>query len=445
MKKSVLTILVLILALSTTAWAQMDSKVETGIIAFQAGDYKKALDFLNEGLKDKSQLKEKNVPRAYYHRGLARLQVMALEGKKMAESNAEPTEEQAKALMDMLFGAYDDFKQAKVTDDGKWGKKVDVELTKLNFAFWQAGIKALNVSYDAKLSQAEREAASKQVAELMNYSVEIDSKNYFPFDLRAQGKLGIRDSAGAWADFNTAAQLVEANTHTNPDLQVAYIYYRKAILERYHKHSLNDALATLDRGKTILDKEWEKVKAKKAEAKPEAFAKDEKTYLAAKEDLNKFELDLLLNAPEKLQEAINKFKDAIVKEPNNYILHVAYAQLLEKVGKGEEAAGIYEKATQIDPSKQMAWFNLGAMYVNQAVALYKEANTISDDAGKAKALQNQGDDLFKKALPYLQKSNEIDKCDGETLRALLQLTVNLQMMDEYKKYKDIEKSCKEGQ
>ncbi|HEX2900119.1 MAG TPA: hypothetical protein VHS96_10400, partial [Bacteroidia bacterium] len=146
--------------------------------------------------------------------------------------------------------------------------------------------------------------------------------------------------------------------------------------------------------------------------------------------------------PEKLQQAIDKFKDAIVKEPKNYVLHVAYAQLLEKVKKSEEAAVIYEKATVIDPSKQMAFFNLGAMYVNKAVELYTEANKISDDPTKAKALQSQGDELFKKALPYLQKANEIDKCDGDTLRALLQLTINLQLTDEYKKYKDIEKQCK---
>ena len=68
----------------------------------------------------------------------------------------------------------------------------------------------------------------------------------------------------------------------------------------------------------------------------------------------------------------------------------------------------------------------------------------SDDPAKAKALQAEGDVLFKKALPYLQKANEIDKCDGDTLRALLQLTINLQLTDEYKKYKDIEKACKGG-
>lgn len=443
MKKSVLLMMLILLTTGTLVWAQGgDSKIETGIIAFQGGDFKKALDFLNEGLKDPTLVKPKNLPRAYYHRGMAKLRVMASDAQAI---KGEPTEEQAKALEGMLLSAYDDYKLAKKTDDGKWGKKVDDALQNMNISFLQGALAALNLTYKKDITAEDKQEAYTGVVEMTNFSAEIDPTNYFPFDLRGQGKLGLKDSVGAHADFATAAKLIEANTHTRPDLLIAYTYYRKAILERYNQHSVDKALASLEVGKNVLEKEWAKIVAKKADTKPEEFTKLEKQYLEAKEDLDKFDLDLLLNAPEKLQQAIDKFKDAIGKEPKNYVLHVAYAQLLEKVGKNEDAAGVYESATKIDPSKQMAWFNLGAMYVNKAVALYTEANKISDDPAKAKALQAEGDELFKKALPYLQKANEIDKCDGDTLRALLQLTINLQLTDEYKKYKDIEKACKGGQ
>jgi hypothetical protein len=46
MKKSVLLISTLLLMLSSGAWAQ-DTKIETGIIAYDRGEYDKALDFFN--------------------------------------------------------------------------------------------------------------------------------------------------------------------------------------------------------------------------------------------------------------------------------------------------------------------------------------------------------------------------------------------------------------
>jgi hypothetical protein len=438
MKKSIWLIMLLLVTLSTKVWAQ-PSKIETGVIAFQGSDFKKALDFLNQGLVDKSLLNEKQLPRAYYYRGMTRLKVMAMEAQAIKET---PTEEQAKAIEALLFGAYDDFKQAKATDDGKWGKKVDDALTNMNFAFLQSGLAALNLTFDKNITAEDKKQAYEATIQSINYAVEIDPTNYFPFDLRGQAKLGLADSTGALADFTSATKLIEANTHTRPDLLIAYTYYRKGIIERYNLHNVDAALASVDKGKAMLDREWAKIVAKKAEAKPEAFAKDQAQYDDCKEDLGKFELDLLLNAPDKLQQAIDKFKTATAKEPKNYVLHVAYAQLLEKVEKTDDAATVYETATQIDPSKQMAWFNLGAMFVNKAVKLYNEANKISDDPAKAKAMQAQGDELFRKALPHLQKANEIDKCDMETLRALLQITINLQLTDDYSKYKAIEKQCK---
>lgn len=438
MKKTIWLVVLMLLTLGAKTWAQ-DSKIETGIIAFDRQEWKECIKYIDEGLKDPTLVKPKNLPRAYYHRGRAHLMVMAQEGQAI---KGEPTPEQAKSLENHLMSSYNDFKQAKATDDGKWGKKVDDALTNLNVAFLQAGLAALNMTFGKEMTAEKKAEAYKDVLDAMNLSVEIDPNNYFSYDLRGQAHLGLGDSTKALSDFTNAARLIEGNTHQRPDLLVAYTYYRKALIERFFSKSIDAALGTVEKGKVALDKEWAKIVAKKAEMKPEDFAKQQTQYDGAKEDLGKFELDLLLNAPEKLQQAIDKFKDAIVTEPKNYVLHVAYAQLLEKVGKTDEAATIYEKATTIDPAKQMAWFNLGAMYVNKAVALYTEANAISDNPAKAKSLQDEGNVLFRKALPYLQKANEIDKCDMETLRALLQITINLQLNDEYTKYKAIEKECK---
>lgn len=435
MKKTVFLIMFLMLTMVTATWAQ-DAKIETGVIAYQSGDYAKAIDLITLGLSHQDQVKAKNLPKGYYHRGMARMKYM---GQLAAKAREGMTEEEGQKLQELLLGAYDDYKQAKATDDGKWGKKVDAELANMNIAFLQSGLAALNMAYGKDVKPEDRPELFKSVVEVMNYAIEIDNSSYFSFDIRGQAQMGLNDSTNAYSDFSKAATLIEGNTHKRNDLLIGYVYRNKAILERYDLGNIDAALATLDKGKEMLDREFAKFDKIKAE-KPEDYAKFQKQYEGIKGDLDKFELDLLLNAPEKLQKAIDKFDAAVKAEPKNYILHVAYAQLLDKVDRDDEAAAMYLKATEIDPANQMAWFNMGALYVNQAVAFFNQANEETDHS-KATELQNKGKELFKKALPTLEKAHEIDKCDREILRTLLQLTINLEMTDAYSKYKAEQKEC----
>lgn len=439
MKKTVIPVLVFLL-MGATLFAQ-DSKVTTGVVAFQGQDFKKAIDAFNVALQNPSDLKEKNVPKAYYYRALSQLQYM---GQLASGENAEANQATIKA---MVFKIYDDLKKAKESDSyDKWGKKVDQQLPNVNFALLQGGLRALNEAEGKGMTEADRNAKYKEVIRYMDNSEEIDGTNYMTNDVRAQSLLAMGDSTGAYTNFAQAAKKFEATPPKRPDQLVAYIYYRMALLERYKMNDIDKALANLEKGKEMLDKEHARLMEKKDSYPPEAIQASQKQYTQAKEYLTKFELDLLLNSPDKLEQALGKFDAAIAKEPKNYILHVAYAQLLEKVDE-EKAAEIYEKATAIDPKKEIAFFNLGAMFVNQGVALYKQANEISDDYDKAKALQEKGDALYKKAFPYLQKAQEIKPCDPATLQAIMNICINLSssdesMMTEYKKYKDIKANCK---
>ena len=57
-------------------FAQMDTKVTSGVVAYDQGDYEQAVEYLNEALSEPNQLKEKNVPKAYYYRAEARMKAM---------------------------------------------------------------------------------------------------------------------------------------------------------------------------------------------------------------------------------------------------------------------------------------------------------------------------------------------------------------------------------
>ncbi|MEM7040266.1 MAG: hypothetical protein AAF570_25080, partial [Bacteroidota bacterium] len=420
MKKSLFPFLFLIMLMGSTAFAQLDHKITTGVVAYQQQDYKKAIKALSEGLADPGKLKDKNKPKGYYHRGMSYMMYMRqVAGKIQKAEDKEAAAAKYEAEMDgLVLKAYDDFKNAKATDDGKWTKKIDAQMTMLGASIMQSGLMILNGAFDQGLTPEQKNEAFKETVKYMGIAAEISPDNYIPFDLQAQAELNMKDSTAAYKNFTTASEKFTAKKPARPDLLVAYTFYRKALIERYKMKDIDKALGTLEAGLNTLEGEWARLSAKKADYPEEAWPKLQKQYDGAKNDLSNFELDMLLNSPERLQQAVDKFDKAIANEPQNYIKHVAYAQLLERVDQ-EKAGEVYIMATKIDPKKHIAFFNLGAMYVNQGVELYKKANEIEDNYEEAKKLQAEGDELYKKAFPYLESAAEIEPCDRETLQALM--------------------------
>jgi hypothetical protein len=438
MKKFLIPIVLLLLA-AGNLHAQ-ESKITTGVVAFQGQDYEKAIKAFDEGLKDPSGLKEKTLPKAYYYRAMSNLMWMGQMG------TPEKVEAHKDQLEGILFRIYGDFKKSKETDtQDKWTKKVDQQLGNFGYAMLRGGLEAMEKADDESLSKAEQKKVNEEVIKYMDVVEEIDPTIYTANDVRAQAQLALGDSTKAYNSFKAAGKKFSENPPKQPDQLIAYVYYRQALLDRYMKNDIDAALADLEMGKASLDAENARFVKMKADMPQDRWEAVMQQYMQAKEYLTKFELDLLLNSPEKLDEALGKFETAIAREPKNYILHVAYAQLLEKTDL-DKAEKIYLMATEIDPKKQIAWFNLGALYVNRGVAKYKESNGIADDYEKAKALQVEGDNYYKKAFPFLKNSLEIDKCDKESLSAILNICINLSTSDdtmaaEYKKYKDIQTEC----
>jgi tetratricopeptide (TPR) repeat protein len=79
----------------------------------------------------------------------------------------------------------------------------------------------------------------------------------------------------------------------------------------------------------------------------------------------------------------------------------------------------YKKAIEIDPKHFNSYYAIGVIYYNQAAAKNDEANAVDpDDVQKYKKIKTQADDIFKKALPYLEKAHEIDPKDMNTMQSL---------------------------
>lgn len=426
------------------SFAQMDAKVSTGVIAHDQGDYAQALKALDQALADISQLKEKNLPKAYYYRAKSRMGRMKQISQEI-QGGGTPSIEDQTLVMNAVSLSWDDYKRALKYDDGKWEKQVMSEMNLLGPQALNSGLTFLNQSYTAGIGKADRAKLLEEASKYLRIAIESDPENYMGHDLLSQVQLGLGDSTSALQGFYKTTQLFEANKPKRPDQLIGYAYYRAALLERYKNNDIDKALEVVAKGKEMVDGEHERLKSSKDLYTDQQWAQLKQQHADAIKDLNAFELDLYIANPDKLDEALVTFEQAIKDEPNNYVIHVAFAQLLEQSNNFLTAIDIYEKAIAIDDQKFLALFNLGALYVNKGVAAYKKANE-EDDYKRAETLQREGDAMFKKALPYLEKAHKIEPCDRECIKAILQICINLgssddEMMVKYKKYKAKKTEC----
>jgi tetratricopeptide (TPR) repeat protein len=425
---------VLALVLFTTfltagiAFSQNDHKITTGIVACESGDYVKAEEALRIGLSDEKKIKAKYIGKGWYYMGKTMMGIMHIAS---TNKDAKLLEKFPTAMLD----GFDSYKKAIEKDDEKqrYAKLAKKDLELYFNSFLSTGMLSLNSSnYDEVLPYLN-------AAEYISKNV-LAEENYMVYDFRAQVFLGKADSVSAQKDFLTAIDVFTNHPPKRPDQLVAYVYYRCALIARYKDKDSDQALKYIRSGTEMLEKEHNRLTA--SDYDTETWERLSIQYQEAKADLSAFELDILLNSPDKLKEALTQFENAVKAEPNNYIKHVAYAQLLEKVNP-EKSIEVYEKAIKIDESKQMAIFNLGALYVNKAAAASRAMNETADVA-EADRLEKEVVENFKKALPLLEKAHAITPKDLSTIRALKQITIYLGMNEDYNKYKAAEQAVTGG-
>ncbi|MCP4808104.1 MAG: hypothetical protein GY913_31390 [Proteobacteria bacterium] len=192
------------LLLATLAMAGTDADVTTGVVALNQGDYAKAFLELQQGLEDPSTLKPKNVPKAWYNLGQA---FMA-------------TDRPVEAAM-----AYANALDADI--DGAWAKQM--QATVVPQLLLQTGLIALSEASNAGtpdpgvLTEAER---------LLTHAIALIPEQHTGYDLRGQVRDLQGDKVGAQADYTRCLELAEASPPASPDILLAYVAYRSALLKR---------------------------------------------------------------------------------------------------------------------------------------------------------------------------------------------------------------------
>ena len=145
------------------------------------------------------------------------------------------------------------------------------------------------------------------------------------------------------------------------------------------------------------------------------------------------ELNIFLFAG-KDAEALESLNVAIQGDPLNPSLHFAQGTVFDKLNKKPEAATSYKKAIEIKPDYFDAYYNLGAMYFNEAAEMANKANDLKSNADYEKA-KVKFDAKFKEAAPYLEKALELNPTDTNTMISLKQLYARTGENEKYEKIK----------
>jgi tetratricopeptide (TPR) repeat protein len=140
----------------------------------------------------------------------------------------------------------------------------------------------------------------------------------------------------------------------------------------------------------------------------------------------------------KLDELIDRLKQAIEKEPANASLYVNLGRVYDDLQNREIKAGNTAKAQEYfdlakqnytlcsekDPNSIDGYYQIGQMYYNRAVAVSQKMNTLgntSEDLKKYKTMNTEMLGYFDQALPYFQKAEAVDPNDLNTLVALTEI------------------------
>lgn len=121
---------------------------------------------------------------------------------------------------------------------------------------------------------------------------------------------------------------------------------------------------------------------------------------------------------------------AVEKDPTNGNLFFLLGKTYDDQGDTDSAEQYYLKATEVNPEFFEAYYNIGAIYVNKAAELQSAANDLPLDAMKEyDEIIGEADANLKQAVPWLEKSLELNPDDIYTLTALKEAYARLKMND----------------
>jgi len=96
------------------------------------------------------------------------------------------------------------------------------------------------------------------------------------------------------------------------------------------------------------------------------------------------------------------------------------------------AAKSYKRAIELKPDYFDAVYEIGALYFNDGIKLYLDADKMVNDMDKYNLMKTKFEQRWKDALPYLERAQQLMPNDRQTLISLKQLYARTSQMDKLK-------------
>jgi tetratricopeptide (TPR) repeat protein len=128
--------------------------------------------------------------------------------------------------------------------------------------------------------------------------------------------------------------------------------------------------------------------------------------------------------------AKRNLQKAIEKDPSNHILYYSLGTVYNNLGLFAEAEQAYNDAIKINGNYFDTQYNLGALYFNQGVLKFQEADKIQD-AKKNKAVVDEANSFFAKAIGPLERAHALNPDDMATMDSLSKLYIRVGEDDKY--------------
>ena len=120
----------------------------------------------------------------------------------------------------------------------------------------------------------------------------------------------------------------------------------------------------------------------------------------------------------------NLMEEATQKDPNNAELLYNLGVLAAEGGNAEESKKYYQKAISLNPNYVDAYNNLAVVILEGEAAIVEEMNglgTSSADNRRYDELKEERANLYKEAIPYLEKALELKSTNVDAARTLMNI------------------------
>lgn len=385
--------------------AAQPSKVTSGVLDFQNGNIAEAIEKLETALQAGEENpalfakgKAKNIAKAHYY-------LHAAYGQVARDTSLRDLQAQ---YPDAALLAAEHLNLALNHEYGKtWQTKATLDNAAMNvwYSLYSDGLNFFNESNYERATQYFAAAD------------EVNPDHFLTNRMLGTAQLMVPDTAAAVTSLEKSLSIFQTRYVDGDDVEAL-----KATPE--YEQDLSQVSYVAQQLAVIYNAQGEARKALDVLRKGEEIDPNDP-------DMKRQELNIYNQNPELFEEAVAKFESAIKENPDDDQIKLAFASMLERNNRAEEALAIYQEVYAKNPNDLQANYGLGAAYINQAAAISEKKMKSNNDKDIA-AYDQEIIALLRKAYPFMKKLHELQPTEREWLSQLVSITGNLSAVAETK-------------